>query len=160
MQEKLKEIPNGVETMYVVADFAKMSTIQEYKEAIADKLTDIDIGMLILNAGWAEFGPFEWVSNEIIEDHIRINLLHVVYTAKVLASKMINRFDVHKQKCGMAIVSSGLGLNPIAGCIAYSASKGFVSFLAQGLNVEFNGKIDVLCYHAGLIKTKFIKEMD
>ena len=30
MKEKLKLMPNGVETMYVIADFAKMSAIEEY----------------------------------------------------------------------------------------------------------------------------------
>jgi len=49
---------------------------------------------------------------------------------------------------------------PIAGCIAYSAAKGFMSFLSQGLSVEFEGKIDCLNYNCGITKTKFIDDMD
>lgn len=70
MKNKLQEIEQeapGIETMYVVADFSKMTTIDHYQEIIGDTLKGIDIGVLILNAGWVEFGPFEWVSNNSIE---------------------------------------------------------------------------------------------
>jgi len=46
----------------------------------------MDIGVLVLNAGFMELGPFEWVSNECIEKHVMINVLHEIYTAKVLCS--------------------------------------------------------------------------
>jgi short-subunit dehydrogenase len=35
------------------------------------------------------------------------------------------------------IVSSGLGSFPVPGMTAYSASKSFVSFLAEGLATEY-----------------------
>jgi len=60
----------------------------------------------------------------------------------------------------MVIVSSGLGTLPVAGCITYSASKAFISFLSQGLSVEYKDKIDVMCYHAGMIKTKLLMALD
>ena len=56
-------MPGDVDTMYVLADFQKMTTIQEYQEMIGDKLKNIDIGLLVLNAGFMEFAPFEWSSN-------------------------------------------------------------------------------------------------
>lgn len=65
-----------------------------------------------------------------------------------------------KMKSGMVIISSLLGLQPLGGCICYSASKGFVSFLAQGLAVEFKDVVDVMVYHLGITKTKFIDSMD
>lgn len=86
MKQKLKEFPAGIKTMYIVADFSKMPSIKDYKEIIGNKLAQIDIGLLVLNAGWSEFGPFEWLSDEMVEDHIRINLLQVIYTSKVLAT--------------------------------------------------------------------------
>ena len=39
--------------MYIIADFAKMNTIEDYQKHIGDKLKDIDVAMLILNAGLA-----------------------------------------------------------------------------------------------------------
>jgi len=37
--------------MYIVADFEKMTTIEEYRKVIASKLKDKDIGILVANAG-------------------------------------------------------------------------------------------------------------
>jgi len=107
-----------------------MTKISDYQTIIGDKLKDLDIGLLILNAGWAEGGPFEWCSNQIIEDHITINVLHEVYTTKVLCSQMVKRYDDTGLKSGMIFVSSGLGCQPVAGMITYSAAKCFMSFLA------------------------------
>ena len=60
----------------------------------------------------------------------------------------------------MVITSSGLGLYPIAGTIAYSAGKAFDDFMARGLHVEFKGKIDVISYNAGMVNTPFIRDDD
>ena len=60
MQEKLKEIKEyskkDIKTMSIQADLGKLTKIQEY-ESIAEKLKDIDIGILILNAGNSSLGP-------------------------------------------------------------------------------------------------------
>lgn len=49
-------------------------------------------------------------------------------------------------KSALLITSSGLGERPIAGVITYSACKSFAGFIAEGLNYEFKGKIDVINY--------------
>eukprot|EP00355_Strombidium_rassoulzadegani_P007379 CAMPEP_0168619300 /NCGR_PEP_ID=MMETSP0449_2-20121227/6527_1 /TAXON_ID=1082188 /ORGANISM="Strombidium rassoulzadegani, Strain ras09" /LENGTH=58 /DNA_ID=CAMNT_0008660223 /DNA_START=312 /DNA_END=488 /DNA_ORIENTATION=- len=56
MKEKLLEIQKEakdphLETMFVVADFAKLRSIQEYQDVVASKLKGLDIGVLVLNAG-------------------------------------------------------------------------------------------------------------
>ena len=90
MEQKLKEIYDltggKISTKYVVADFDKMYTIQDYHDALVGPLKDIDIGMLILNAGWAQMGPFEMLTEEEVQRHMTLNILHVIYTAKVLTS--------------------------------------------------------------------------
>ena len=56
MDEKIAEVKNKYPTrkyMTIVADFSKMYTIKEYKTLIADKVKDLDIAMLFLNAGVA-----------------------------------------------------------------------------------------------------------
>lgn len=70
MKTKLEEINKvckeecGVEvqTKYVVADFAEMLTIQDYQDTLVEPLKDLDIGVLVLNAGWVQMGPFEWLT--------------------------------------------------------------------------------------------------
>ncbi len=43
-------------------DFSTKTTIEQYKTEIADKLTDIDIAMLFLNAGYAQAELFAMIS--------------------------------------------------------------------------------------------------
>lgn len=97
MTEKLKEISdlcgNKILTKYVVADFDKMFTIEDYAKALVEPLKDLDIGVLVLNAGWAQFGPFQMLTNEEVQRHMNINILHVVYSAKVLTNQLVSRFD-------------------------------------------------------------------
>jgi len=55
------------------------------------------------------------------------------------------------------VTSSGLGARPISGCITYSACKSFSSYIAEGLNYELEGSVDVLSYQAGETTTKMLK---
>ena len=64
MKEKLAEISSRfpkVKTRLVVFDFEKQAAIQDYKTGIADKIKDIDIAILFLNAGYARSGPFSMI---------------------------------------------------------------------------------------------------
>ena len=59
MIEKLEEIKKSanheIKTKYIVADFSSMTKYADY-QYIAEEIKDIDIGMLVLNAGWAVMG--------------------------------------------------------------------------------------------------------
>ena len=46
-----------------MADFDSMFTIDEYASALVEPLRELDIGILVLNAGWGQFGPFEMLTN-------------------------------------------------------------------------------------------------
>ena len=98
------------------------------------------------------------LTNEEVQRHMNINILHVAYTAKVLATQLTSRFEKKGKKAALIITSSGLGLFPCAGCISYSCGKAFDHYLALGLNVEFAGKVDVMSYNAGMVNTPFIRD--
>ena len=87
VNQKLQEIREGcgrvIETKAVIADLAKYTTISDY-EKIADQVKDLDIAMLLLNAGVAQFYPFTEASNDLIEQMVSVNALHPIYLAKVL----------------------------------------------------------------------------
>lgn len=56
MDEKVAEVKKKYpdrKYMTIVADFSKMHTIKEYRTVIADKVKDLDIAMIFLNAGVA-----------------------------------------------------------------------------------------------------------
>ena len=93
-EEKMKEKLKGIEafatskgkkikTRYVVADLAKATKYEEYAKT-AEKIRDIDVAMLFLNAGWACMGPFKDLTPQEIEETVTINALHPVYLCKAL----------------------------------------------------------------------------
>eukprot|EP00347_Sterkiella_histriomuscorum_P002655 403367310 len=155
IQEKLQEISKNcgkqIKTRAIVADLSKMTKIEEY-EKLATKLSDIDIGMLLLNAGWTQTCPFIDLTPEQIEYTVNINALHPAYLSKVL----IKQLQARTQRSAIIITSSGLAGFPASGAITYSASKAFSSFLGQGLNYELKDKIDVMSYELGETRTKLL----
>ena len=41
--------------------------------------------------------------------------------------------------------------------LTYSACKAFANNLAEGLNFELKGKVDVISYQSGMVDTKLLK---
>ena len=82
-----------------------MHTIKDYKEIIANKLKDIDIAMLFLNAGVAQMGSFADIDESSVEDIMNVNALHPMYLAKALVNQMLAR----GKRSAIVITSSTLG---------------------------------------------------
>ena len=148
INEKINELAKlyTVKFKAVVADFAKMNSISDYQALIGDKLEDMNIGVLCANAGMGHWGPFEDLANKEVEEVVSVNALHPVYIIKVLLQQMLDRAKKTNVRCAIIITSSGLGSLPVPGCISYSASKSFSSFIAEGLNFELKEWIDVMSY--------------
>ena len=117
-------------TMSVVADFNELRTIEDYKKAIFDKVSHLDIGLVCLNAGYADMGPFHVIDNVEVEKQMQVNAVHVLYTLKVLIGKLVDRYDLKKLKSGVVITSSIGGLLKFCGISTYSAVKAFDNHLA------------------------------
>ena len=86
MNTKIAEIKAKypkVETKYVVADFSKLSTIQEYRDIINEGVGEIDIAFVGMNAGLARSGSLAKIPDKYLEEVIRVNALQVVYASKV-----------------------------------------------------------------------------
>ena len=97
---------------------------------------------MVLNAGWAQYGPFVDLSYSEVETQVNINALHPIYLLKVLLNQITSR----SKKSGIVIVSSGLGTFPVPGFLTYSCSKSFVNYLGIGLNYELKEKVDVISF--------------
>ena len=52
------EATHKVKTRAIEFDFSKLVTISDYKTLIADKVKDIDVAMVFLNAGFIAVGEF------------------------------------------------------------------------------------------------------
>jgi len=162
-EKKINEKLNLIEVAYpniktksIVADFSKLHSISDYQEQIGDKVKDLDIGVLALNAGVGSFGAFEDLLNDEVESMVSVNALHVVYTLKVCLNQMLERHSKTGKKTGVVVTSSGAAQMPIGGMVTYCATKTFVSFIASGLNFELKGKVDVMSYEAGMVSTNLL----
>jgi short-subunit dehydrogenase len=61
-----------------------MYTMADYNSTIGDKLKDLDVGLLILNAGFLPWNHLVNSSEKEVEGQMTINMLHVTYTAKAM----------------------------------------------------------------------------
>jgi len=89
--------------------------MNEYKENIADKLKSLDVGIVVLNAGSSQTGPFADLHNSEVEQVVQTNANHVAYTAKAILPQLVERFKKKKVKCVLMITSSVKSLTPMAG---------------------------------------------
>ena len=161
INEKLKELVeyakksgHDIKTMCVKADFSKMYTMQEYHDVIGSKLASLDVAILVLNAGIGQVGSVLRFEDSYIQDLCTINVLHVMYLAKIMAKQLSSRLEKVGQKSALIITSSIGGTNPIAGMQFYGGTKSLESYIAQGLHWEFKGKVDSISYMPSYVESQ------
>ena len=82
----MAEVKNDkIKTLGIQADFSKMHKIEDYN-FISEKLKNLDVAILVVNAGVASTGPFEKLSGEDMQNQIAVNISHVLYTTKVMTN--------------------------------------------------------------------------
>ncbi|WP_306545811.1 SDR family NAD(P)-dependent oxidoreductase [Malikia spinosa] len=96
---------------------------------------DARIGILINNAGMAQSGGFVQQSAQDIEGLIALNTTALTRLAAAIAPRLV------QAGAGTIVnISSVVGLAPELGMTIYGATKAFVLFLSQGLNLELSPK--------------------
>lgn len=96
---------------------------------------DARIGILINNAGMAQSGGFVQQSAQDIERLIALNTTALTRLAAAIAPRLV------QAGAGTIVnISSVVGLAPELGMTIYGATKAFVLFLSQGLNLELSPK--------------------
>lgn len=128
--------------------------MSEYREILGPKINGDgkDIGVAILNAGYAEPNKIEHNSDDYLETTMNTNALHVYYVAKILSEKLLER----EKRSALIVTSSLAALAPIPASVAYSCQKVFVTYLARGMAMEMSHKIDIMSYNPGEVATKLI----
>jgi short-subunit dehydrogenase len=105
-----------------VADFSKLSTLEEYRTLIETSLGGVDIGMVCLNAGITVIGNLNDLSDQEFESVIRVNGLHVMYSSKVFLELLNKR----EQRSALVITSSMASNFSFPGMAVYGATKALV----------------------------------
>lgn len=152
LEEIKKECPN-IETMPLVADLGTLFKIEDYQEQIADKLKDLDVSVLAINAGYNENKAWLSLDNKGIQQSVMLNAVHPAYLAKVMAAQLNARFEKKGEKAAMVFVSSAASMMASPGNLIYSAAKIFTSYIGEGLYFEFEGKVDVINYMPASVTT-------
>ncbi len=156
-QSKLEILKNDLEAKYdiqvktISVDLSKPAASSE----IAEQTADIDIGLLVANAGIENNGPF--IDNDA-NDESRLLALNIVSPMQ-LSHFFAKRFT-DRGKGGILLISSLFGYQGVPYVANYSASKAYILSLGEALNVELKPLgIDVTVLSPGMTKTPMTDNM-
>ncbi|XP_063800304.1 inactive hydroxysteroid dehydrogenase-like protein 1 [Pseudophryne corroboree] len=135
--EKLQKVSEaitgnyGVKTRFIVADF---SWGREVYPAIKEGLRDVDVGILVNNAGVCyEYPLFNEVPEDKLWEIVNVNIAAAVMMVHIVLPGMVER------KRGAIInVSSASCYKPVPLLTTYGASKSFLDYFSQTLHYEYS----------------------
>jgi len=144
-QELLDEIQDGALITFDMRD----------KNSIKDALEDLEVDILINNAGIIKDNLFFFMQDEEWEDVININLNANFYITKLIAKNMIRA-----KKGSIVNVASISGICGNSGQANYSASKGGVIAFTKTLSIElgrYNIRVNAIA--PGIIESEMIENL-
>src|SRR6266699_6963252 len=109
-----------------------LANLTQLKELVASlKRENIDVDLLINNAGLGDSGPFATSDPARNEQMTLVNIVALISLTRHLLPRMIAR------KRGWILnVSSSAGFLPIPGCAVYAATKAYVNSFSEALRAE------------------------
>lgn len=152
-EDRMKELAAELERNWNVQSRVVVSDLTEAgaAERIADAVDDLDIGILVNNAGAGYAGRFDKQEIAVLRDMITLNCVAPV--------ELTHRFLPQLEERGrgaIVFVGSAAGRQPIPYLATYAATKAFDNLLGEALWVELADKgIDVTVLMPGPVATEF-----
>lgn len=147
LSKRLRET-YGVQTKVIVADLRE----EEGWRRVVNRTADLDVGLLVNNAGIEVMGPFARVPLERHMDVIALNVTAVTTLAHVFSNRLLDR-----GKGGIILVSSTAS-RPQPFVSTYGGSKAFVSTLGLILREELMPKgINVMVLEPMFVESEMIE---
>jgi short-subunit dehydrogenase len=138
---------HGTQSRVVAEDLEREDAAQR----IGDHVRDLDVGILVNNAGFSAAGRFERVPLDRHLAMIRVNCIAVTALTHVFLPRMKAR-----GRGAIVIVASAAGYQPVPLAGTYGATKAFDLMLAEALWSENRGSgVDVLALSPGPVDTEF-----
>ena len=138
---------HGTQSRVVAADL-------EHEDAaarIGEETKDLEVGILVNNAGFSAAGRFERVPLDRHIAMIKVNCVAVAALTHVFLPRMKAR-----GRGAIVIVASAAGYQPVPLAGTYGATKAFDLMLAEALWSENRGSgVDVLALSPGPVDTEF-----
>ncbi|MFW0700121.1 SDR family NAD(P)-dependent oxidoreductase [Pantoea sp. R13S299] len=123
---------NSISVDVLPADLTQASDLAAVEARLRE---DTRIGILINNAGIAQSGSFTEQTPDSIERLIALNVTALTRLASAAAPRFADAGEG-----SIVNISSIVGLAPEFAMTVYGATKAFVLFLSQGMNVELSSK--------------------
>ncbi len=141
------EQEHGVSTLVAPIDFAR----EDLLEALRPSIGDLEIGLLVSNAGFNQSGPFTEIPLARLVEMLHVNCRASLALTHELAGAMAGR-----GRGGIVLMSSVSGFIPTPRWATYAATKAFNLFLAEALWHELRDRgVDVLAICPGGTRTEF-----
>ncbi len=149
-RQKALSLSNELENSEIIQfDICNQKEIQE-------KLEEIEVDVLINNAGIAKDKLFFWMEDKDWSEVLETNVHGTYYVTKALLNKMIS-----SKKGSIINVASVSGIVGNMGQTNYAAAKGAMIAFTKSLALELaRYKIRVNAVAPGLIKSEMTKKLD
>ena len=135
----------GIEVRTIRADLTDMESISKIELATSD----LEIGLVVPNAGVEMSGEFIDASLDANERMLQLNVHAPMQMAKVFGAKMMRR-----GRGGILFISSLFGYQGIPLVANYAATKAYILTLGEALNIEMKRHgVDVTVLSPGLTDT-------
>jgi len=146
-----EELGGSVSVTVVSCDLAEDAGV----ETLITAVSEIEIDVLVNNAGIAYSGNFQSQDEAAVLNLISLNIVALTRLTQRLLPKMINR--------GMGKilnVASVASFQPVPSLAVYAASKAYVLSLSESLSEELRGTgVSVTALCPGLTKTALLDEV-
>ncbi len=157
-ENSLRQLASSIESDYpvktriVAADLTEADGIARLLEATAD----LDIGLLVNNAGREDSGPFLQIPIDDAIKTIDLNIKVPLQLTQHFAAKMQAR-----RKGGILIMSSIVAFQGVPNIANYAASKAYDLVFAEGIAAELEpSNIDVLSVNPGFTKSELSPDIN
>ena len=142
---------HGVEVRTISADLTDPERISKIELVTSD----LEIGLVVPNAGVELSGSFIHSSLEANEHMLQLNITAPMQMAKVFGAKMARRGHG-----GILFISSLFGYQGIPHVANYAATKAYILSLGEALHVEMKAHgVDVTVLSPGLTATDMMTNM-
>lgn len=152
---ELKNINPNIETINIGVDF-KEANRKNFFELLSNKISELDISILVNNVGKYGFDHFEYHDENEIFEILTINCIAMTLLTRKIVPKMLTR----RKKSAIINISSLISMKPCPYIAVFAASKAFVDSFSKGISLEgnINKKIDVLSLKVFQISTNMINK--
>ena len=137
----------------VVEPFSADLSTADGVRSVAERAANLDVEILVNNAGHASYGPFA----ELPLDG-QLNLIHLNIDAVVELTGLLLPAMMRRGRGGVINLASEMSFQPMPYYASYAASKAFVLSFSEALAEELRGSgILITAVAPGFVKTEFAR---